>query len=169
MTDATDSRDLRVPLFSGRLEALRRNLGFRVVTISLISVMTFALSVLLTQWHSTHADTPANDALFVLVATLAGLPLGVVGFVFSFGASAQSLERWLMSWSVMYSALAVFAASVLIYNIWIEFQIDRTVFASNTVIVSVIPFMSGLLFQLVSFTWACSRGWRWQRETPADD
>lgn len=169
MTDATEPQAERASLFSGRLEALRRNVGFRVVVISLMGAMTFALSVLLTQWHSTHADTPTNDSLFVLAAILAGLPLGVVAFIFSFGASAQSLERWLKSWSVMYSALAVFAASVLIYTIWVEFQIDRTVFASNTVIVSVIPFMSGLLFQLVAFTWACSRDWRWRRETPADD
>ncbi|MBI1234578.1 MAG: hypothetical protein GC208_08750 [Alphaproteobacteria bacterium] len=169
MTDKKASLNARLPLFSGRLEALRRNVGVRVVVISLMGAMTFALSALLTQWHSTHADNPANDFLFVAAAILAGLPLGVAAFVFSYGASAQNLERWMKSWMALYSALALFAAGALIYAVWVEFQIDRTVLSTNTVMVSTIPILSGLFFHLVSFTWACARGWRWRPQEHFDD
>lgn len=175
MTDATDARTLPVPLFSGRLEALRQNFGvafvFMLVTLGITSATILGIGPTLANWPM----NPAFDLVILFVCWLSGLPI-MAGLVIAYFGKAERADILTMP-QVLRAArrvdtgrgMALIYAFALILvlcgYIWIRIEFEgRSVPAMHLIAIT-----SGVWTGYYMLETLRARGWRWRTEKPSDD
>ncbi|MEN0652571.1 MULTISPECIES: hypothetical protein [Hyphobacterium] len=169
MTDATDSRTLPVPLFSGRLEALRQNftvaLVFLIVTLGMTSATIFGIGPALANWPM----NPAFDVAILFVCWLSGLPI-MTGLVIAYFGKAERADILTMP-QVLRAArrvntgrsMALIYAFALILAlggyIWIRIEFEgRSVPAMHLIAIAAGVWTGYYMLETLR-----ARGWRWRR------
>lgn len=169
MTDATDSRTLPVPLFSGRLEALRQSFGvalvFALVTIGLTSAIIFLIGPTLANWPT----NPAFDLAILFVCWLSGLPI-MVGLVISYFGKAERADILKMPEALRVSRRVTTGRGMaLIYSfapilalgsyVWIRIEFGGRSVTS----IYLIAIAAGVWTGYYVLETLRARGWRWPR------